>query len=108
MSRWSMNDCERFRRGYPGLLPFLLFSFFWINLLFLGQVDPPLEKAHQNVLFYTNKIRSNPSGNFIDNIHKEWKGNYSLLEVHHGYIQWLFPIREHGLKWNFIFSKKKD
>lgn len=22
------------------------------------------------------------------------QGKYSLLEAHHGYIQWLFPIRE--------------
>jgi len=33
----------------------------------------------------------------VDNIHKKWWGNYSLLEAHHGYIQWLFPIREDGL-----------
>ena len=36
-------------------------------------------------------------GGFIDEIHKEWFGDYDLLEAHHGYIQWLFPIREDGL-----------
>ena len=30
----------------------------------------------------------------------EWKGNYEWLERHHGYIQWLFPIRERGLNWD--------
>jgi len=28
---------------------------------------------------------------------KKWFGNNGLLESHHGYIQWLFPIREDGL-----------
>lgn len=37
------------------------------------------------------------SGDYIDVIHSTWKGNYAKLEVHHGYIQWLFPIREHGM-----------
>ena len=38
-------------------------------------------------------------GDYIDKIHMEWKGNYEWLERHHGYIQWLFPIRERGLNW---------
>jgi len=28
---------------------------------------------------------------------KKWFGKHGLLESHHGYIQWLFPIREDGL-----------
>ncbi len=35
----------------------------------------------------------------IDEIHKEWWGDYRLLEYRHGYIQWLFPIREQGLNY---------
>lgn len=50
--------------------------------------------ADLNYRFYTNQVRSDPDGDFIDNIHKEWYGNHRLLEQHHGYIQWLFPIRE--------------
>lgn len=46
----------------------------------------------KNVAFYSCKIPSTPDGDFIDNIHKSWWGNYNLLEEHHGYIQWLFPI----------------
>ncbi|KAL6070181.1 Opioid growth factor receptor [Balamuthia mandrillaris] len=47
-----------------------------------------------NVLFYRNVLPSSPSGDFIDNIHSHWKGKYSFLEAHHGYIQWLFPLFE--------------
>lgn len=24
-------------------------------------------------------------------MHKNWRGNFQLLENHHGFIQWLFP-----------------
>lgn len=27
----------------------------------------------------------------------QWLGDYDKLERYHGYIQWLFPIREHGM-----------
>jgi hypothetical protein len=37
------------------------------------------------------------TGDYIDNIHQNWARNYNLLEGHHGYIQWLFPIHESGL-----------
>ena len=45
---------------------------------------------------------SEPNGALIDVIHKPhelggWFGDYDLLEAHHGYIQWLFPIREFGM-----------
>lgn len=35
----------------------------------------------------------------IDDIHELWMGKYTLLEHRHGFIQWLFPIRERGLNW---------
>ena len=35
-------------------------------------------------------------GEFIDTIHSRWRGNYALLEDHHAYIQWLFPVFENG------------
>eukprot|EP00051_Salpingoeca_urceolata_P009941 m.120738 g.120738 ORF g.120738 m.120738 type:complete len:225 (-) comp16515_c0_seq3:270-944(-) len=50
-----------------------------------------------NKRFYANTIVSQPDGEFIDTIHEKWAGNYDLLETHHGYIQWLFPIREQGM-----------
>lgn len=50
-----------------------------------------------NLKFYSNLIKSEPNGDYIDVIHTEWYGNYSKLEQHHGYIQWLFPIKEYGM-----------
>ena len=34
------------------------------------------------------------AGDYIDNIHELWWGDYNCLEWNHSYIQWLFPIRE--------------
>lgn len=48
-------------------------------------------KKMPNVLFYLNMVSSQPQGDFIDNIHAYWKSDYKKLEIHHGYIQWLFP-----------------
>lgn len=47
-----------------------------------------------NVEFYSQKRSSEPEGDFINVIHKEWFGERKLLEYHHGYIQWLFPTSE--------------
>jgi len=47
--------------------------------------------------FLTGKIKSKPDGDYVDNILKNWKGEYDRLEYHHGYIQWLFPIRTQGM-----------
>jgi hypothetical protein len=49
-----------------------------------------------NTLFYSNHLKSNPNGDFIDNIHNFWYGEYMKLEAHHGYIQWLFPLPQRG------------
>jgi len=50
-----------------------------------------------NIKFYSGKIKCKPDNETIDNIHKKWFGQYKFLEVGHGYIQWLFPIREGGM-----------
>mmetsp|Transcript_6467 Transcript_6467/g.7023 ORF Transcript_6467/g.7023 Transcript_6467/m.7023 type:complete len:324 (-) Transcript_6467:110-1081(-) len=70
-------DTLRYRQGYPGL------------------EDDPDQSDNQH--FYQNKLPSRPTGDLIDVIHVKWWGDYELLERHHGYIQWLFPIREHGM-----------
>jgi len=70
-------DAKRYREGYPGVQ------------------DVPSE--NDNIKFYTGVMKSFPDGDLIDNIHTNWKGRYNKLEAHHGYIQWLFPIREHGM-----------
>ncbi|XP_068121050.1 opioid growth factor receptor-like, partial [Hyperolius riggenbachi] len=51
----------------------------------------------ENLMFYQNKKRFDPDGEFIDNIHEEWKTKYDLLEENHNFIQWLFPIQEQGV-----------
>ena len=40
----------------------------------------------QNYKFYMNEIVSQPSGNYLDQIHLLWFYNYEKLEEHHGYI----------------------
>jgi len=53
-----------------------------------------------NVEFYRGAMPSRPHGALIDEIHTEWWGNFELLEMHHGYIQWLFPVFENaGMNW---------
>ncbi|XP_052270337.1 opioid growth factor receptor-like protein 1 isoform X1 [Dreissena polymorpha] len=78
-TRQAQKDTEDYRNGYP------------------GKSDDPEQDL--NYMFYTNEIKSRPDGDYIDNIHADWWGKYNKLERHHGYIQWLFPIREQGLNW---------
>ncbi|GFO43740.1 UDP-glucuronosyltransferase 2a1-like [Plakobranchus ocellatus] len=77
--RAADRDTENYRLGYP------------------GQEDNL--RLNANLEFYQGKISSYPDGAFIDDIHNHWWGNYELLERHHGYIQWIFPIRENGMNW---------
>jgi len=77
MGNSASADTQRYLDGYPG--------------------EPDDKSQTKNVDFYSNKRPSKPDGDLIENIHKKWWGNYGLLEAHHGYIQWLFPIREDGL-----------
>ena len=46
---------------------------------------------NKNLLFYLNKIKSEPDGDYIDMIHKKWWKDYDLLDEHPNFIQWLFP-----------------
>ncbi|RUS81059.1 hypothetical protein EGW08_011178 [Elysia chlorotica] len=78
--RMGDRDTENYRLGYP------------------GQRDDL--KLNANLRFYKNEISSYPDGAFIDEIHNDWWGNFGLLERHHGYIQWIFPIREEGMNWS--------
>jgi hypothetical protein len=80
----AKEDAQRYRDGYPGQ----------------DEKDDTNQRA--NVEFYSNTRECFPDGDFIDNIHKPrdeggWRGHYERLEIHHGYIQWLFPIREPGM-----------
>lgn len=79
-SSYRHNDLEQYRQGYP------------------GKKDD--RKLTDNLKFYKNELKSYPDGDFIENIHKNWWGDYERLERHHGYIQWLFPIRESGMNFH--------
>jgi len=79
MGNYAAKDTEQYRTGYPGL-----------------EDDPNVDC---NLRFYRNELASRPQGALIDEIHRNWKGDYRLLESHHGFIQWLFPIRENGMNY---------
>ncbi|KAL8562015.1 hypothetical protein ACOMHN_001341 [Nucella lapillus] len=74
---WGHHDTQQYRSGYP------------------DKGDNPT--MNKNLDFYRGKIRSRPDGDYIDNFHQHWWTNHDRLESHHGYIQWLFPIRESGM-----------
>nr|GAT60172.1 predicted protein [Mycena chlorophos] len=73
------NDVLEFLRGYPR-----------------GANDTSLSA---NLGFYKNTERCQPDELLIDELHERWLGDYSKLERKHGFIQWLFPIREHGMNY---------
>jgi len=61
------------------------------------QEDHP--DAEDNLRFYENELPCQPDGLLVEEIHNQWRGNYDELEYNHGFIQWLFPIREHGMNY---------
>jgi len=62
-----------------------------------------------NYKFYKGTIPSRPDGGFVNEIHSSWFGNYALLEMHHGYIQWLFPLFEGGgMNWHADALEKEE
>ncbi|KAJ3970703.1 opioid growth factor receptor conserved region-domain-containing protein [Lentinula raphanica] len=52
-----------------------------------------------NLEFYSNRLRCRPDKLLVDQIHEQWFGDYDKLEYKHGFIQWLFPIREFGMNY---------
>ena len=47
------------------------------------------------MLFY-KALSLSPNGAKVDEIHRSWRGDFRRLELHHGYIQWLFPVFENA------------
>jgi hypothetical protein len=74
-SSWASADIRAYQQRYPG-----------------QRQDPT---ATRNLDFYTNRIASapRPAGK-IDAIHVQWRGDYDLLEQHHGYIQSVQPLSD--------------
>ncbi|KAH1182021.1 hypothetical protein KIL84_009775 [Mauremys mutica] len=80
----AAKDMQRYRHCYPGL----------------KEREPDAEEEEMwNLSFYKNEIHFLPHGLFIDELLEAWQEDYETLEENHSYIQWLFPLREHGMNW---------
>ncbi|KAG8986094.1 hypothetical protein FRB90_004230, partial [Tulasnella sp. 427] len=84
LSRRPARDIDTFLAGYPDL----------------PSAEQENKSWSRNLRFYMNQERCEPDEMLIDEIHEEWATDYDLLEYNHGYIQWLFPIREHGMNFD--------
>eukprot|EP00079_Xenopus_tropicalis_P018062 XP_004918826.1 PREDICTED: opioid growth factor receptor-like protein 1 [Xenopus tropicalis] len=62
-------DLFNYRRGYP------------------GKVEPD-SKEMLNLQFYQNQCPFKPNGVRIEEVLKEWRGDYARLGQNHSYIQW--------------------
>ncbi|KFP74893.1 Opioid growth factor receptor, partial [Acanthisitta chloris] len=80
----AAKDLQRYRHNYPGLI----------------ESENEEEEEMWNLSFYKNEISFKPQGLPIENLLITWWGNYEILEENHSYIQWLFPLREHGMNWH--------
>ncbi|KAG8990443.1 hypothetical protein FRB94_000306 [Tulasnella sp. JGI-2019a] len=58
------------------------------------------KRLNRNLLFHRNEVKCIPDNLLIDELHHQWRGKYSILEREHGFIQWIFPIREHGVNFS--------
>uniref|UniRef100_A0A8C3LTJ9 Opioid growth factor receptor n=1 Tax=Chrysolophus pictus TaxID=9089 RepID=A0A8C3LTJ9_CHRPC len=84
LSRRNWNaarDLQRYRHCYPGLI----------------ESETDEEEDMWNLSFYKNEIAFMPHGLHIEDLLEYWWDNYEVLEENHSYIQWLFPLREHGM-----------
>uniref|UniRef100_A0A8C3JWG8 Opioid growth factor receptor n=1 Tax=Calidris pygmaea TaxID=425635 RepID=A0A8C3JWG8_9CHAR len=63
----------------------------------LIQSENEEEEEMWNLSFYKNEICFLPQGLHIEDLLESWWDNYEVLEENHSYIQWLFPLREHGM-----------
>ncbi|XP_040978168.1 opioid growth factor receptor isoform X5 [Aquila chrysaetos chrysaetos] len=79
----AAKDLQRYRHRYPGLI----------------ESENEEEEEMWNLSFYKNEIRFMPQGLHIETLLESWWDNYEVLEENHSYIQWLFPLREHGMNW---------
>jgi hypothetical protein len=60
----------------------------------------PYQKKSNLLKFFLNEIPLISPGDKedkIDQILKNWEGDFNVLENHCGYIQWLFPNKERGV-----------
>ncbi|XP_027501558.1 opioid growth factor receptor isoform X1 [Corapipo altera] len=79
----AAKDLQRYRHHYPGL----------------KESENEDEEEMWNLSFYKNEISFMPQGMPIEDLLSRWWDDYETLEYNHSYIQWLFPLREHGMNW---------
>ncbi|KAL7413646.1 opioid growth factor receptor conserved region-domain-containing protein [Mrakia frigida] len=72
-------DVQQFQSMYPRLNP-----------------NPTNSK---NLEFYTGKGKALPGSLKIDELLDRLENDWAEVESNHGFIQWLFPIPEHGMNW---------
>ncbi|XP_069728257.1 opioid growth factor receptor [Phaenicophaeus curvirostris] len=77
----AARDLQQYRHHYPGLI----------------EPENDEEEEMWNLSFYKNEISFLPRGLHIEDLLESWWDNYEILEENHSYIQWLFPLREHGM-----------
>ncbi|XP_065610676.1 opioid growth factor receptor isoform X2 [Cyrtonyx montezumae] len=77
----AARDLQRYRHHYPGLI----------------ESETDEEEDMWNLSFYKNEIAFLPHGLHIEELLESWWDNFEVLEENHSYIQWLFPLREHGM-----------
>ncbi|KFZ53495.1 Opioid growth factor receptor, partial [Antrostomus carolinensis] len=77
----AAKDLQRYRRCYPDLI----------------EAENQEEEEMWNLSFYKNELAFKPHGLHIESLLESWWDNYEVLEENHSYIQWLFPLREHGM-----------
>jgi len=85
---WSDDDLKTYRDGYPQIR------------------DNPA--INDNLSFYSETLRSRPNNLLISEFHTSKRGQYDFLEREHGYIQWLFPIQEHGMNYESVPLQKHE
>jgi len=87
------RDILEFLRGYPGQKDDASSSKNWE---FYAAIPVGKDKTPRRCV---------PDDLTIDDLHNAWSRTeshetaYETLEMEHGYIQWLFPIREHGMNY---------
>ncbi|CAG7846535.1 SubName: Full=Uncharacterized protein {ECO:0000313/EMBL:CCA67834.1} [Serendipita indica DSM 11827] len=57
-------------------------------------------RKQRNLEFYRNVRRCQPDNMLIEELLRNWQDDFETLEYEHGFIQWLFPIREFGMNYD--------
>ncbi|XP_077316448.1 uncharacterized protein LOC143936036 [Lithobates pipiens] len=81
----AARDLQNYRHGYVNDRRYQCYA------------NQPPQASKPNLEFYQGNRRFEPDGLYIMDLLEKWKEKYEILERNHSYIQWLFPLREHGM-----------